>query len=237
MDMSIAKRKLKNGSFAFQATDRTPHFPSISRTLLTRREAREWLAAVRSERRRGLAFDPKQNASMSLGEAMQKYAHVVSVKKQGAGQELSMVRRWLRHPFANGPIGEILPVEFDEYVDARLASGVSASTILKELSFVSQVYGFVRKKLRMYAGSNPIPDVDKPSAAPLRSRRLSENEEAKLLLFFQNYGNSYVAVAFIFAIETGLRKSELFRLQWSDVDLAARWAIVQQAGKGRNPAT
>ena len=138
--MSISKRKLKNGSFAFQATDRTPHFPSISKTLVTRREAREWLAAVRSEWRRGLAFDPKQNASMSLGEAMQKYADVVSAKKQGAGQELSMARRWLRHPFANRPIGEILPFEFDEYVDARLAKGVTASTLLKELSFALAFY-------------------------------------------------------------------------------------------------
>jgi hypothetical protein len=46
MDMSIAKRKLKSGSFAFQATDRTPHFPSISKTFATRREARELLISI-----------------------------------------------------------------------------------------------------------------------------------------------------------------------------------------------
>jgi len=235
--MPISKRIHKNGSVAFQATDRTPHFTSLSKTFATRRGARDWLATIHGERRRGLNYDPKQNESMTLGEAIQKYTEMVTPKKKGADQELAMAKRWLRHPFANRPIGEILPFEFDQYVEFRLADGKAGSTILKELSLVSQVYGFVRKKLRMYAVVNPIVDVDKPAPGPPRSRRLTVEEEAKLLAFFEAYGNRYLAAAFIFAVETGLRKSELLRLQWERVDLAGRWATVEQAQKGRNPAT
>ena len=233
--MPISKRVQKNGSVAYQATDRTPHFPSHSKTFATRGAAREWLAAVHGERRRGLTFDPKQNTSMSLGKAIQDYTDVGTPKKKGARQEMSLAKRWLNHPFAARPIGEILPFEFDKYVTARLAGGTSASTILKELSFISQVYNFVRRKLRMFAVINPIADVDKPTAAPPRKRRLSKKEEAKLLKFFAGYGNRYIASAFVFAIETGLRKSELLRLRWQDIDLTARWATVIQARKGRNP--
>ena len=168
--MPIAKRKTKDGSTVYQATDRTPHFPTLSKTFATRKEARQWLATVRSERHRGLNYDPKQNTSMSLGEAMQKYAQAATPKKSGKRQELSIAKRWLTHPFAARPVGEILPFEFDQYVQARLSAGRASSTILKELSFVSQVYGFVRKKLRMYAVVNPIPDVDKPTACSLETR-------------------------------------------------------------------
>ena len=233
--MPISKRIHKNGSVAFQATDRTPHFPSLSKTFATRKAAREWLAAIHGERRRGLSYDPRQNACMSLGEAIQKYTAVVTPATNGARQELSVAKRWQCNPLAARPIGEILPFEFDEYVAARLKTGTSASTVLKELSFVSEVYRFVRKKLRMYAVANPIFDVDKPTAAPPRTRRLSKKEEAKLLKFFAGYGNRYVASAFIFAIETGLRKSELLRLRWEDIDLTGRWATVVQARKGRKP--
>lgn len=235
--MPISKRIHKNSSVAYQATDRTPHFPSLSKTFVTRKAAREWLAAVHGERRRGLSFDPRQNACMTLGEAIQKYTAVGTPKKKGARQELSMANRWQSHPFSARPIGEILPFEFDEFVVARLASGTSASTVLKQLSFISQVYNFVRRKLRMFAIVNPIPDVDKPTASMPRTRRLSDEEEAKLLAYFEGYGNRYLAAAFVFAIETGLRKSELLRLQWEDIDLPGRWATVLQARKGRNPSS
>ena len=233
--MPISKRIHKNGSVVYQATDRTPHFHSLSKTFATRKEAREWLAAIHGERRRGLNYDPKQNACMSLGEAMQKYTAVCTPKKKGARQELSLAKRWQKHAFASRPIGEILPFEFDEYVAGRIDSGAAGSTILKELSLVSQVYDFVRQKLRMYAVINPIPDVDKPTAALPRTRRLNDKEEEQLLAFFESYGNRYLLSAFVFAIETGLRKSELLRLQWEDIDLDGRWATVIQAQKGRKP--
>lgn len=233
--MPISKRIHKSGSVAYQATDRTPHFPSLSKTFATRKAAREWLAAVHGERRRGLSFDPRQNACMTLGEAIQKYVVVGTPKKKGARQELSLAKRWQCHPYAARPVGEILPYEFDLYVASRLAGGTSASTVLKELSLISQVYNFARRKLRMLAVVNPIVDVDKPTAAQPRTRRLSDDEEAKLLEFFEGYGNRYLAAAFVFAIESGLRKSELLRLQWEDIDLTGRWATVIQARKGRNP--
>ncbi len=198
--MPISKRKLKNGAMAYQATERTPLFPTVSKTFGNKKEAREWFAAIHGQRRRGLNYDPRQNSSMTLGEGIQKYAAVRTPKKNGARQELSLAKRWLSHPLAARPIGEILPFEFDEHVTARLAGGISASTVLKELSFLSQVYNFVRRKLRMFAVINPITDVDKPCAASPRTRRLTKDEEAKLLEFFEEYGNRYLAAAFVFAI-------------------------------------
>ncbi len=87
--MPISKRKLKNGAMAYQATERAPLFPTVSKTFGNKKEAREWLAAVHGKRRRGLSFDPRQNSSMTLGQAIQKYVAVGTPKKKGARQELS----------------------------------------------------------------------------------------------------------------------------------------------------
>lgn len=235
--MPISKRKKSTGGFVFQASDRSAGFHSLSKTFSARKEAKEWLLFIEAERRRGLNFDPRQNSAMTFADALQKYLEAVTPKKAGAEQEKAMAKRLLRRPLCERDIGQIWPYDFDGYVDERRAEGASGSTILKELSLISQVYSFVRKKLRMYAVVNPIPDVDKPTPDQPRGRRLTGHEDAVLLAFFENYGNRYIPSAFIFAIETGLRKSELLRLQWADVDLAGRWATVQQARKGRNPLT
>jgi integrase len=233
--MSIQKRLLLDGRIVYQASDRSPGFPSLSRTFNKVSDAKKWFAKTHAERQRGLSFDPAQNQAYTFGEAVQRYAETVIPLKAGARQELSIVRQWLAHPFAKRKIGEIQPFEFDEAVTTKQKAGLSGSTIRKHLSLASQVYDFMRRKFRMYAVINPLPDVDWPSAAPPRKRRLSKVEEDALLTFFESYGNAYVAAAFIFAIESGMRKSELLRLQWENVNLSERWISFEQARKGRNP--
>lgn len=235
--MPISKRKKSTGGFVFQATERSTGFPSLSKTFASRKEAKQWLLIIEGERRRGINFDPRQNSAMTFAEALQKYVEVATPKKGGFKQEIAMAKRILCRPFCERAIGQIWPYDLDGYVEERRAEGASGSTILKELSLISQVYTFVRRKLRMYAVVNPIPDVDKPTADPPRGRRLTGHEDAALLAFFEGYGNRYIASAFIFSIESGLRKSELLRLQWANVDLTNRWATVVQARKGRNPST
>lgn len=233
--MPVSKRRLKNGSLSYQATDRTPRFPSTSKSFSSISEAKKWLADIHAQRQRGLAYDPKQNQSMTLAQAIEKYSKIKTHKKAGAKQELLLIRKWLRHPFANRAIGEILPFEFDEYVEERILAGRAGSTIRKELSLISQVYIFVRKKLRMYAVINPIPDVDLPSAAPARKRRLEAGEEKKLVEYFSTHENPEMLPFVQLAIETGLRRSEMLRLRWEKIDLGERWVIVKQARKGRKP--
>ena len=233
--MPISKRRLKNGSLSYQASDRTPRFPSVSQTFSSISEAKKWLVDIHVQRQRGLAYDPKQNQAMTLGQAIEKYTKIKTHKKAGAKQEKLLVQKWLRHPFASRPLGEILPFEFDEYVEERILAGRAGSTVRKELSLISQVYIFVRKKLRMYAVINPIPDVDLPSAAQPRKRRLEAGEEKKLVEYFSTHENAEMLPFFLLAIETGLRRSEMLRLRWEKIDLGERWATVKQARKGRKP--
>ncbi len=139
----------------------------------------------------------------------------------------------MHHPFASRAVGEILPFEFDEYAEERILAGRAGSTIRMELSLISQVYIVVRKKLRMYAVTNPIPGVDLPSPAPARKRRLEAGEEKKLVEYFSTHENAEMLPFVLSAIETGPRSSEMLRLCWEKIDLGERWVIVKQARKGR----
>jgi integrase len=64
------------------------------------------------------------------------------------------------------------------------------------------------------------------------------DEEARLLAYLQDecFGqrNPYFKSLFIFAIETASRRSEMVRLQWSDVDLKRRTALLRDTKNGQN---
>lgn len=232
--MAIQKRK-DGRRTVFQATDRTRGFSSISCTFDSRSEAKAWLTRVRAERQRGSAFDPAQRRAMTLAEAVQWYMETITPTKAGCFQEKKRAVHLLRYPFMQMKLGEVLPHHLTSFVQERQAAGISGSTIRKDLSFLSDVYNWVRLEFRLYAVENPVSIVKKPSCARPRQRRLTDEEEAALLEYFETKGNPEMRPLIIVAIETGLRKSELLRLEWADIDFKKCWATVAQSKKGRVP--
>ena len=52
--MSIQKRRLLDGKIVYQARDRSPGFPSLSRTFYKVSDAKKWFAKIHAERQRGV---------------------------------------------------------------------------------------------------------------------------------------------------------------------------------------
>lgn len=72
--------------------------------------------------------------------------------------------------------------------------------------------------------SSPLDDVAKPKQSVSRNRRISQDEIARILEAFKYDGRSQpitkkqqTAWAFLFAIETAMRASEITGLKWADV--------------------
>ncbi len=237
MPNNIRLRTYKSGKQVWEAQDRTPGFRAASAVFPynRKREAMEWCARMKIERQRGHQFDPAQATSMTLEDAIRKYVELRTPRKAGAQQERSLAARWLKHPLAARDIGKVVPLDLDAYVTTRLGDGIAGSTVKKELSFISEVYNFVRRKLMMYAVNNPVPDVDKPKCARGRTRRLTADEMKRLMHHLSTTGNPEMFYVFSVAMETGLRKSELLRLRWEDISFDTRLAEVEQARKGRHP--
>jgi len=69
---------------------------------------------------------------------------------------------------------------------------------------------------------NPLKVVRIGPIGPARQRRLRQGEEQELIRAASRARNRLIRPAIELAVQTGLRRSELLGLTWSDVDLQGR---------------
>ncbi len=61
--------------------------------------------------------------------------------------------------------------------------------------------------------------MSKPKEPPGRIRFLSDDERDRLFIAYQESNNKDLYLAVVFALCTGMRKTELMSLRWEDIDL------------------
>ena len=90
------------------------------------------------------------------------------------------VKFWQREPLAKKFIGTIKQADVAQWRDARIASGLSGSTVKKDLALLSHVFTIAMKEWG-FPLTNPVMMIRKPKADLGRDRRLYDNEEDLLL--------------------------------------------------------
>lgn len=110
---------------------------------------------------------------------------------------------------------EITPEMIENYKVSRLEK-VEPAPINRELACLRHMYN---KAIEWgYLKSNPVKSIKRLKEPPGRLRYLKPEEVKRLLDACHNHIRSVV----ITALNTGMRKSELFNLKWKDVDLENR---------------
>ena len=66
---------------------------------------------------------------------------------------------------------------------------------------------------------NAFNGLDIPSPHKPRTRRLLSNELSTLISYAEKQKNKYISTIIQFAVETGMRRSEILKLTWNDVNL------------------
>jgi integrase len=109
-----------------------------------------------------------------------------------------------------------------EFRDRRLKT-VSNSTFNKDLSFLSQVIETAIHDWEIGFPSNPCKTVKRKADPKPRSRVFKGDEEHRLLeacvlVNIHGKSNPYLKPMVQFAIETAVRKGELFKIKYNDID-------------------
>jgi integrase len=187
-----------------------------AKTFDTKTEAKNWAA-----RQEYLILNEEVvQGKITFGEVLERYAREVSPAKRGARWEQIRIEAFLTYPIAKIPVAALKPVDLGSWREARLRE-VSSSTVKREMVLMSAVLTQARKEWGLIK-DNPMADVRKPSDAAPRDRRPTPEEMEKLSL---NFGNNLGDVtgrvwqAFLFAIETGMRASEIAGMTWDRTDL------------------
>jgi integrase len=226
---TICERPHK-GTPVFQAKIRVKGFPPLSRTFKSRDDAEKWLTEQEEQLRRRVAAvraveDQRRIAALCapeyrvFGDLMRRYLTEVTPQKRSADAETQRMRGLLKHSLAECPLCGLTSKRVAQWRDARLEK-VSGSTVCRDMNLLTHVVEIARHEWGMQFELNPFKQVRRPQQGQARERRLSRDEEARLLQACTATKNPYVRPIIILALETAMRRSEIVGLEWERVHLS-----------------
>ena len=169
----------------------------------------------------GKFFDIKKETLISFYEAAEEYLEVYSKPNKRSSWRDEISVNHLATFFRDKTIQEITPLDVEKYKKERIRE-VSPSTVNREIACLKHTFSKTKEWGKMR--SNPIPSVTLFKVDNKRTRYLEKEEIARLIHACPDYLRRIVLVA----LNTGMRKSKILGLQWSDVDFNNKIIYVEQ---------
>jgi len=185
---------------------------------------------VKGELAEGKWFEKLPGESYRFKDLMAKYLNEYSAAnkaKTSHVRDKSLIAH-LNKTFGELYLTDITSVIISEYKVRRRSEGASPRTINYELTLMSHAYSIAIREWE-WVNDNPVKRVKKERVHNTIERWLSLDEEERLL----KASPKWLQEIIIFAINTGLRQSELLNLTWSQIDLFRRTiTITEQKNHG-----
>jgi len=172
-----------------------------SKSFRTKLEAQAWARAKETE-----FLSLSKTARQTLHDALQRYADTVSTRKKGARWEAVRIALFKRQ-LPDRPLSSLTPESLARWRDERLAK-VSGSSVRRELNLLSAILERATVEWG-WIPANPARRVRKPPEGKGRERVITDAEVAALVAACRSPAEIRVGQAFLFALETGMRVSEI----------------------------
>jgi integrase len=218
---TIRERVDSDGQKHFHVQIRLRGYPPQTKSFTRKTDAKQWAVDTEAAIRKGDILSTEADRT-TLGEALGRYLREVSPKKKDAKREASRIKVWQKHPLAVRYLSKLRGSDFAEYRDARLKDGKANNTVSLELKLISAVYKTASREWKMEGLRNPIKNVTMPGGSNSRNRRLSADEQTRLMVELKK--TPYMAEIAELAIESAMRQGELLSLTWADIDKEKRIA-------------
>ena len=217
---------------SWNAQVRVAGWRSFTKSFARKSDAISWIEEIENELRS--LRKPKVNVGeITLGDLLQKYGSEVSSKLKGGEIELCKLNYYSRHPIADNKLVNLTSKHFEYLRDERLQK-VKSGTVNTDLMLFRRVFKTAIDKCGYGLLSNPVEHIQLPSPHKSRKRRLALDEKERLLIAATSQRNIYIASIIEFAIETGMRRSEILKLRWCDVDLENGFASLFDTKNGED---
>jgi integrase len=238
---------VKTPSGSWKAVIRKNGFPTTIKTFRLKRDAEDWARRTEDEMVRGMFLQRAPAERLTFTGAMERYLAEVTVTKRPFTQQgersrsLPLVAYFGKHALA-GITAEMVAKYRDERLSGadRSKDGVprprAANTVRLELALIGHLFTIAIKEWGLGLAYNPVLNIRRPSPGPGRNRRLSDEEQVRLLALVDKHSNPMLRWIVRIAIETGMRSSEIVGLKVSQVDLERRVVRLQDT-KNTMPRT
>jgi integrase len=185
---------------------------------------------IRAERS-DLPLDTKILNRITLSDMVLRYRDTISIKKRGYEVERAVLTAFLRHRICCKPLSRVTAEDFATYRDERLQT-IKPSTLRRQFTPLQNMFEIARIEWNLPIRENPISKLRVASSDQRRERRLKDGELENLTNAAHHFRNRLILPIVLFAIETGMRRSEILRLTWNDVVPEKRLAVLLQAKNG-----
>jgi integrase len=177
-------------------------------------------------------FEKLPGEDRTFAEMMERYMTEHSARNKAPGSHIrdkSLSDHLVGH-FGELTLAEITPSKISEYKTKRRGEGASPRTLNYELALMSHAFNLAIKEWE-WVRENPVSRVAKEKVNNQIERWLTLEEQKNLL----DKSPQWLQEIILFAVNTGLRQSEILDLEWSRVDLTRKTiTILEQKNQGRD---
>jgi len=143
-----------------------------------------------------------------------------------------LIQRLLQDRIASTSLAHLSPSNVATFRDVRLRE-VGPQAVRHDLNLLGHVVRIAALEWGIGVSPDLLSEIKKPKLPNPRDRRLRKGELDKVeRALSKGIAPDYLGGLIALAIETALRKSELLSLEWPDIDLASRTALVTKTKNG-----
>ncbi|PAJ88244.1 tyrosine-type recombinase/integrase [Burkholderia ubonensis] len=235
----------RNGSTRAQVRMRGQE---ASATFDTRIEAEQWAEQIEARIKRGeIIRHDEFGENPKVAALIDKYIKEVSPHKGAYQYERITGTKLMGIDIFQKRIANFTPADLRAWRDARLNGDpagkvrpVTGSTVIRELAFLSTVITKAIKEWGVPLKQNPCSLIEWPKRNPPRTRRVTDDDISRLAVQLDNYdmkstpqtGKQWTMWAFLFAIETAMRRGEFGNVLWKDVHVTERYIHLRKTKNG-----
>ncbi|RYE11007.1 MAG: site-specific integrase [Hyphomicrobiales bacterium] len=224
----MATFRKRNGKWQVQIRRTGEH--AVTRTFTLKADAAAW---ARSAELAAEASDvPKQgNCTYSLDDVLQRYEKEVVQGRESDSSEDFMIRVMRRDPMASKPLHLLSTTDVAAYRDARLKVS-KPSSVVRHLRLLLHALKVAKQEWGWPVKLDDIRRIRMPKVAIKPVARISESEFERICEASRRLKNPALRISLELAISTCMRRGEILRLDWSDIDLGARRLLIRSAKNG-----
>ena len=206
-------RRRKN---KWQAIVRHKDIGVVAKTFQSKTLAVKW-ASEEHERIVHNSSSSLEIAKVNLGQLLLRYSSEVTVLKKGAVTEKRRLNRLINDPISTLTLDKLSSSAIAAFRDRRLPDG--ARTTHYDLTLIRHCLKIATHEWGLMLSSNPVDFITMPPTSKPRQRRLKKGEYESLEQASHITINPHIWPIVVFAIETGMRRSEILGLTWENTSL------------------
>ena len=218
----MASFRKRNGLWQVQVRNR--RIGSISRSFHKKVDAQNWAKEQEVQMQSG-HWLMIQVSSFTLKDLLTKYKNEITPSKRRYEVENRKLRRLLKEKdLMKIPLEKLHPPILATFRDRRLKDGVRACQY--DLVLIRHAWNIASIEWSSDLGHNPVEKIRLPKNNPPRERRLKPGEYERLKKASTETKVWYLWPIINFAIETGMRRSEILGMKWEYIGIDSQRVLL-----------